>query len=114
MFYFFSFQIRAFTENPGPNLPEDFDTTTASPLDYFWLLFPMNLLVQIVEHTNAYAAWKMRQPAQGPDDSWHDVTLSEMRAFMAVNILMGICQLPSLDYTGRLTSSLGTLEWLAP
>lgn len=57
----------------------------------------MQLLAQIVTHTNTYAAWKMSQPGEGPDENWQDVTVPEMRAFLGINILMGINQLPSLD-----------------
>ncbi|XP_060575855.1 uncharacterized protein LOC132733266 isoform X2 [Ruditapes philippinarum] len=88
-------RIDDFVERPGPNLPEGFDTETATPLDYFWLMFPVRLIAMIVRYTNQYASWK--QTRTGPDTYWEDVTEPELRAFLSINILMGIHQLPQVE-----------------
>ena len=89
------FQTEDFTEQPGPNLPDGFDPVTASPIDYFWLLFPIQLIEVLVGFTNRYAAWK--QHREGPDPYWEDVTVPELRAFLGINILMGVNELPETD-----------------
>lgn len=60
------------------------------------LLFPREVIATIVEHTNGYAAWKMVEEQQ-VNDRWIDTTEAEMRAFLGINILMGISQLPGSD-----------------
>ncbi|WAR27304.1 PGBD4-like protein [Mya arenaria] len=87
--------IDDFHGEPGPQLPDDFDTVTATPLEYFLLIFPVQLIQALVAHTNAYSVWKIAQ--NGPDDRWDDVTFAEMRAFLGINILMGISQLPHTE-----------------
>ena len=59
-----TFVVNDFREETGPQLPADFDVNTASPLDYFYLLFPLTLFVDIVAHTNNYAIWKMAQSGE--------------------------------------------------
>jgi hypothetical protein len=36
------FRVDDFAEQPRPNLTDGFDPSTATPLDYFWLMFPLN------------------------------------------------------------------------
>ncbi|XP_053393043.1 piggyBac transposable element-derived protein 4-like [Mercenaria mercenaria] len=93
--FLFYFQIEDFVEQHGPNLPDGFDTESATPLDYFWLMFPVRLIAMIVRYTNSYAAWK--QAREGHDKYWEDVTEPEIRAFLAVNMVMGIQQLPQME-----------------
>ena len=47
--------IYSFVEETGPVFSEGFDTNTATPLDYFYMLFPIQLLSEIVTFTNGYA-----------------------------------------------------------
>ena len=94
---FIHLQIEPFVEETGPVFSEDFDTNTATPLDYFYLLFPIQLLSEIVTFTNGYARWVQRQPGGNEDTYWYDVTLPEMRSFLAINILMGINKLPRME-----------------
>ncbi|XP_052218050.1 piggyBac transposable element-derived protein 4-like [Dreissena polymorpha] len=86
-----------FNEQPGERLPDGFDVDTATPMDYFWLLFSPQLLQSIVGHTNGYFDWKMAQLDIPTDLRWQDTTEEEMRAFLAINILMGINQLPNAE-----------------
>ncbi|WAR15739.1 PGBD4-like protein [Mya arenaria] len=87
--------IDDFTETPGPNFPDDFDVDHATPLYYFWLVFPFQLITLIVQHTNAFAQWV--QARDGFDSFWHETSEAEMRAFLAINVLMGIQQLPLIS-----------------
>lgn len=59
-------------------------------------MFPADLIQRLVDYTNSYAVWKMT--AQGSvDDKWEETSEPEMRAFLGINILMGINQLPEVD-----------------
>jgi hypothetical protein len=73
-----------------------FDPRTATPLDYFCLMFPIELLRKLVDYTNAYTMWKMTEQ-RSFDDKWVDVTEVEMKAYLGINILMGINELPESD-----------------
>ena len=81
--------VDAFEQPSGPNLPPGFDTATATPLDFFELLFKTEIFGKIVNHTNSYAAFKMdgiRTKNNDPeyaDPIWSDTSVSEMRAFLA-------------------------------
>nr|XP_022290105.1 piggyBac transposable element-derived protein 4-like [Crassostrea virginica] len=77
-------EVPEFIEPTGPthHLPSD-----ATPLQYFLLMFPLTLIQVIVENTNLYAR---QSGAQG----WVDTTIGEMKAFLGLQILMGIVQLP--------------------
>ncbi|XP_041369900.1 piggyBac transposable element-derived protein 4-like [Gigantopelta aegis] len=88
-----NFDVNDFLEETGPQLPPEFDVHTASPLDYFYLLFPVTLLIDIVGHTNNYAMWKMEQSGEN-DPKWTGTTLEEMAAYIGLNIFMGIDSKP--------------------
>lgn len=77
-------EVPEFIEPTGPthHLPSD-----ATPLQYFLLMFPLTLIQVIVDNTNLYAR---QSGAQG----WVDTTIGEMKAFLGLQILMGIVQLP--------------------
>lgn len=77
-------------------MPDGFDVTTASPTDYFFLLMSQQMFDDMAQHTNDYARWKMEQ--KGEEDSrWYETRPAEIRAFIGINILMGICSLPEAD-----------------
>ncbi|XP_066512564.1 piggyBac transposable element-derived protein 4-like [Hoplias malabaricus] len=84
--------IEPFTADSGPqhSLGDDADT-----LDYFRLLFPDSLFEHMVEQTNNYALYRQRRSGRS-DPHWHPTDVREMRAYVGLNILMGINQLP--DY----------------
>uniref|UniRef100_A0A4W4ERQ4 PiggyBac transposable element-derived protein domain-containing protein n=1 Tax=Electrophorus electricus TaxID=8005 RepID=A0A4W4ERQ4_ELEEL len=84
--------IEPFTADSGPqhSLGDDADT-----LDYFRLLFPDSLFEHMVEQTNNYALYRQRRSGRS-DAHWHPTDVREMRAYVGLNILMGINQLP--DY----------------
>ncbi|KAK3514124.1 hypothetical protein QTP70_005125 [Hemibagrus guttatus] len=84
--------IEPFTADSGPqhSLGDDADT-----LDYFRLLFPDSLFEHMVEQTNNYALYRQRRSGRS-DAHWHPTDVREMRAYVGLNVLMGINQLP--DY----------------
>ncbi|XP_061763246.1 piggyBac transposable element-derived protein 4-like [Nerophis ophidion] len=82
--------IEPFTAASGPQhaLGEDADTR-----DYFRVLFPDSLLEHMVEQTNNYALYRQRRSGKA-DPHWHPTHAREMRAYVGLNILMGVNQLP--------------------
>ncbi|KAJ8316780.1 hypothetical protein KUTeg_005670, partial [Tegillarca granosa] len=83
--------IGQFTHQTGPN---HCLTLNARPLEYFFLLMP-EIFYEVVAHeTNLYAEQKIRQ--NGPDPRWHLTTPEEIRAYIGINIMFGIKQLPRL------------------
>ncbi|XP_069752086.1 piggyBac transposable element-derived protein 4-like [Narcine bancroftii] len=85
--------VPAFAEPTGPQhqLP-----STASPLDYFSLLWPSTLFDTIAEETNRYAV-QCQEKAGKRDPSWIPTESQEIKAFFAINIMMGIKQLPRIS-----------------
>ena len=77
-------ELTEFAEPIGPThtLPKD-----APVLEFFRLVFPLCLIQLMTIQTNLYAAQNM---AQG----WVDTTEEEMSAFIGMQIIMGINQLP--------------------
>ena len=51
---FLPIHVNQFTQPTGPNLPEDFNTYTASPLEYFQLFFSNEVIETIVQNSNQY------------------------------------------------------------
>ncbi|KAJ8006131.1 hypothetical protein DPEC_G00125060 [Dallia pectoralis] len=85
--------IEPFSVLSGPqhSLGSDADTR-----DYFRLLFPDSLFEHMVEQTNSYALYRQRRSGKS-DPHWHPTDLREMKAYMGLNILMGVNQLPDVD-----------------
>lgn len=76
--------VPEFVESSGPTYQLPFD---ANPLQFFMVIFTLALVQIIVDNTNFYAA-------QSVDQGWVDTTIDEMKAFLGLQILMGIIQLP--------------------
>ncbi|XP_053372688.1 piggyBac transposable element-derived protein 4-like [Mercenaria mercenaria] len=95
MFIIFSLQTADFRGQTGPRLPDNFDVQTASALDFFYLLFRPAMFADMARHTNNYARWKATQDQ--PDDKWVETNENEMKAFIGINVIMGINALPELD-----------------
>ena len=81
-----------FIETSGPNIR---DHNNLEPLDIFLLLFPEELLQKIVFETNLYATQR------DLGDKYVPTTISEIKCFLGLNILMGIKKLPSYKEIGR-------------
>lgn len=93
--------VEQFNQETGPVFPADFDVQTATPKDYFDLMFSPGIISNFVRHTNNYAQWKMEQKGE-EDRVWYEITEPEMRAYLGLNIVMGINQLPSYkDYWSK-------------
>jgi len=80
-------RVENFTEKTGPVFSDRFHRTTATSLDYFSMNFSLNIIPQIVRHTNAYVRLKMEQSGE-QDPLWYDVTESEMKVYFGINILV--------------------------
>lgn len=82
--------IEPFSVASGPqhSLGDDADTR-----DYFRILFPDSLFEHMVEQTNNYALYRQRRSGKS-DPHWHPTDVREMKAYVGLNILMGINQLP--------------------
>lgn len=82
--------IEPFSAASGPqhSLGDDADTR-----DYFRILFPDSLFEHMVEQTNKYALYRQRRSGKS-DPHWHPTDVREMKAYVGLNILMGINQLP--------------------
>ncbi|XP_033756191.1 piggyBac transposable element-derived protein 4-like [Pecten maximus] len=80
-----------FSENTGPqhNL-----NTNASVLEYFNLFLPQSFFETVANETNRYA--DQRQLVTGPDPRWRPTTANEIRAYIGMNIMMGVKQLPRI------------------
>ena len=85
--------ILKFKEYVGPRHHLD---DLSSVLDYFYLLVEPQFYATIVSETNRYA--RMRQAEIGIQDPfWFSTSVPEMKAFIAINILMGVHQLPQIE-----------------
>ncbi|KAK3108956.1 hypothetical protein FSP39_019728 [Pinctada imbricata] len=86
------FTIEDFNGTPGPTtiLPSD-----ANEIDFFNLLFPSELLEKIAEETNRYA--ESEQDKKGQDPKWRATTAQEIRAYIGIQIVMGIIVAPNQD-----------------
>ena len=84
--------IQPFEELAGPvhHLPED-----ATPLDFFSLLWEPSFFQLLAEQTNLYA--RQRQ-VEKPNRKWYPTTSEEIKAFLGINIIMGIDQKPALTH----------------
>ena len=88
--------VPIFREDEGPKLPNNFDVEAATPLEYFQLLLTKDALELVLNNTNKYSRWKQDQEARQELPPWKkQLTMDELQAFIAINIVMGINQLPS-------------------
>ena len=80
--------LPAFVEQTGVthNLNPD-----ARPIDYIFWFLPQEFFEILATETNRYAEQK------GPNPRWSPTNAEEMRAFVSVNIFMGVRQLPRIS-----------------
>ena len=81
-----------------------------SALDFFELVFTVDLYDLIVRETNRYAT-QQREDPRNQKQPWSDLTVDELKTWLGLYLAMGIIQQPSLvDYwlCGTLTKTLGT------
>lgn len=64
-------------------------------------MFSEEQISAFVRHTNNYARWKIAQRGEA-DPVWHEVTEAEMWAYLGINIVMGINEMPTYkDYWSK-------------
>ena len=84
------------TQDNVPSLPENFDVSVATALDYFNLLFKLKILSDIKDPTNTYAIskhkeiWRNRNNPDYVDSVWQESTVEELKTLFGINILMGL------------------------
>ena len=83
--------VPKFAEKTGPThtLPAD-----ARQLDYFFLFLPHSFFETLATETNRYA--EQKQMINGIDPRWQPTSVEEMRAYIGINIMMGVRQLPRI------------------
>ena len=83
------FGLFQFSEPVGPTqiLP-----ASAMAIKFFMQIFDDSLFQHIVDQTNLYVS---QMPSRSARYGWYDTTVTEMKAFVGVLLLMGIHQLPS-------------------
>ena len=68
-----------------------------SELDFFMLLVTEEMWRGVVDETNRYAA-QCQAARRARDVAWCETTVAEMKAYIAINILIGINDVPQLDH----------------
>jgi hypothetical protein len=63
-------------------------------LDFFNLLFPEALLIEIATQTNEYA---QKQFEAAPNKNWYPTNAEEIKALIGVQIVMGVLPAPAQD-----------------
>ena len=74
--------------------PAFFLTMNLRPIDFFLRTFPLALLTLLCAETNRYFAHWSRQPTMNDAirKAWVDVDVPEMKAFISLLIVMGLCR----------------------
>lgn len=85
-------QTQPFIGNSGPTTELQ---ETAREMDFFNLIFPSTLFENIARETNKYA--EIEQEKNGVDPKWRSTTAAEIRAYVAIQIIMGIVVAPTQD-----------------
>ncbi|XP_067026427.1 piggyBac transposable element-derived protein 4-like [Acropora muricata] len=83
-------RVLPFTEPTGSTSGVAEDGTA---IDFFYLMFPEDLIEHIVTETNRYAR---ECTAAKPDPERFDTMLEEIKAFLGLHVLFGIKQLPAI------------------
>ena len=86
--------VKQFHEPVGPNLPPDFDCSTATPLDYFQLFMTPDIWETIAENTNKYEKYLTAQKQITKPDyvekHWDGIDVPLLKAYHGICIIMGI------------------------
>jgi hypothetical protein len=97
-----------YSELPGP---KHCPPQNSNPIEYFNLFFTINLISTLVTETNRYAEQFFRNnPAARNRMNWVQVSLQEMKAFIAIVLNMGIIRKPSIR-SYWYTSSSQKCDW---
>ena len=94
-----------FTSRSGPTIVRNGDE---GALHFFQLYFTDEIWDLLVTNSNKYAEWK-RSQQEKEGRPWEPVTIVELKAFMGVQLMMGILHLPRQeDYWQTKTRYLST------
>lgn len=97
----------SYSRRPGLNFPANMGNHSKKPVEYFNLLFPEYAFELIVEETNRYAAQYLQKysdlhgelPLNSRFRNWTNCNVNEIKAYVGLQIFMGVCRKPSLkDY----------------
>ena len=95
---FSQIHVNQFTGPIGTNFPVNFDTTTASPLEYFQLFFSDDVFERICNNTNKFKKFRVEQKKiTSPDykeQFWYDTNVNEMRAYFGLAVIFGLLNQP--------------------
>ncbi|XP_063962609.1 piggyBac transposable element-derived protein 4-like [Lytechinus pictus] len=90
-----------------------FDFTDFTPVDFFYQFYPRSIFEHITEETNRYASQFFDCPdpvlSGSRYNAWSDTDESEMRAFTALQIAMGLVKKPAVaNYWETISGVLAT------
>ena len=86
--------VHQFTGSGEVHLPDNFDTSKATALDYWKLTVTNETIAKIVENTNSYFRYKLQQKRITQPDyvdrTWFDLSAQECNAFLGMSIVMAV------------------------
>ena len=88
------FHVPEFNSETGPTFPANFDPGNASPWQYVKLFLTHDVLKLILTNTNKYAKYKQDKKGKANPLWKEDLTMPEFKAFLAINIVMGLSPTP--------------------
>lgn len=95
---FSQIHVNQFTGNLGTNFHPEFDTSVATPLDYFQLYFSDHVFEQICSNTNKFHKFRVEQKKiTNPsyvENFWEDTYVPEMKAYFGLAVMFGILNQP--------------------
>ena len=95
---FSDIHVNQFTGPVGSLLGIDFDTSVASPLDYFQLFFSDNVFQKICDNTNKFKKFRVEQKKitspNFAEKFWEDTDVPEMKAYFGIAVIFGILNQP--------------------
>ena len=95
---FSDIHVNQFTGPVGNKFPQNFDTSTATPLNYFQLFFSDDVFQRICDNTNKFQRYRVQQKKiTSPnyvEKFWQDTEIREMKAYFGIAVFFGILNVP--------------------
>ena len=113
---FTNITIEPFTQNSGHCLLESLDVSMATALDFFNLLFKLEIFSDIKDHTNNYSIFKqedLQRNRNNPDyvDSvWQETKVEELKALFGIKFEWVFTHCHNINCTGTKMTSLAIVE----
>ena len=86
--------VKQFSGHVGHKLGENFDTSVATPLDYFQLFFDDNVFERLCMNTNKFKDFHCTQKRivtpNYEEKFWNGMTVTKMRAYFGIAIILGL------------------------